>query len=74
MGNIIKIKDFEHRIIGTVETDDKGNKIAKDFYKRIVGRYDAKSNLTKDFYYRIVARGDAVASLIPSWDEQNRRK
>lgn len=74
MSNIVQIKDFKHRIIGTIETDNRGNKIAKDFYRRIVGRYDANANVTKDFYHRIVARGDAIASLIPSWEQQQSRK
>lgn len=68
--NKIYIKDFYHRIIGTIEEDSYGNKIARDFYKRIVGKYDKKSNLTRDFYGRIVGRGDMLTSLIPPMDKQ----
>ena len=58
-----KIKDRSGRIIGWIETDQFGNKVAKDFYGKIVGRYIKMNNLTKDFYGRIVAQGDATAGL-----------
>jgi hypothetical protein len=58
-----KIKDRNGKIIGWIETDHLGNKLAKDFYGKIVGRYVKMSNLTKDFYGRIVAQGDATAGL-----------
>lgn len=58
------IKDFYHRIIGYVQTDNQGNKKAFDFYRRLLGTYNKQQNVTKDFYNRIVARGDAVVSLI----------
>lgn len=58
------IRDFSGRIIGKIETDQKGDKIVRDFYGRIIGRYDSKNNVTKDFHGRIVARGDACSLLI----------
>lgn len=64
MRKIQTIRDFYNRIIGYIETDDKGNKIAKDFYRRVVGKYDAKQDVTRDFYNRIIAKGDLTASLI----------
>ena len=70
MKNKIYVKDFYHRIMGTIEEDDEGNKIARDFYKRIVGKYKKKSNLTYDFYNRIVGRGAILTSLIPPIDKQ----
>lgn len=66
----IYIKDFYHRIMGSIEEDSQGNKIARDFYQRIVGKYNKKSNLTYDFYNRIVGRGDLLTSLIPPIDKQ----
>ena len=59
-----KIKDKYGKIVGWIETDQIGNKIAKDFYGKIVGRYFKMSNLTKDFYGRIVAQGDATVGLL----------
>lgn len=64
MRKIQTIRDFYNRIIGYIETDDKGNKIAKDFYRRIVGKYDAKQDVTRDFYNRIIAKGDLTAALL----------
>lgn len=58
------IKDFGGTIAGYIETDEKGNKIVRDFYRVILGKYDKKNNVTRDFYGRIIARGDASASLI----------
>ena len=58
------IKDFYHRIIGYVQTDNQVNKKAFDFYRRLLGTYNKQQNVTKDFYNRIIARGDAVVSLI----------
>lgn len=62
--DIQTIRDFNGRIVGYIETDAQGNKVIRDFYKVILGRYDKKNNVTRDFYGRIVARGDASASLI----------
>jgi len=70
MSTTIKIKDFYGRIMGTIDEDNMGNKIARDFYRRVVGKYDKQSNVTRDFYGRVVARGDAVSSLIPPIDQQ----
>lgn len=66
MNNTQTIRDFNGRIIGYIETDDKGNKTVKDFYRKILGYYDVKQNVTKDFYKKIVARGDASAMLLYS--------
>lgn len=58
------IKDFYGKILGSIETDARGNKIAKDFYGKILGKYDALTNKTKDFYGKIIATGDVTQSLI----------
>ena len=58
------LKDFEGRIIGFIEEEDNGNKTAKDFYGRIVGRYYKDRNKTTDFYGRIVGKGDLTSALI----------
>lgn len=58
------IKDRSGKILGWIETDHLGNKVVKDFYGRIKGRYTKMSNLTKDFYGKIVAQGDATAGLL----------
>lgn len=70
MGEKMYIRGADLRIWGYIETDSEGNQIARDFYHRIVGRYDKKLDVTKDFYYRTVARGNVVSSLIPPIDQQ----
>ena len=47
MKTTIKIRDFYGRIMGTVESDEAGNKVARDFYRRIVGRYDVKTGFLR---------------------------
>lgn len=64
MKNKVFIRDFHNRIIGSIETDEEGNKIVRDFYNKILGRYFAKTNLTKDFYGRVIARGDHSSALL----------
>ena len=60
-----KIKNWRGKIIGFIDEDTKtGDKVARDFYGRIVGRYTKRLNLTKDFYGRQVARGDRLLMLI----------
>ena len=57
------IRDFGGRIIGRVESDNKGNKITRDFGGAILNRYDAKMNVTRDFGGKVIARGDVSSSL-----------
>ena len=58
------IRDFYGKILGSVETDNKGDKTVRDFYGRILGYYDKANNVTRDFYKKIVGRGDQAVSLI----------
>lgn len=58
------IRDFYGRILGYIETDDKGNQLVRDFYGKILGKYDKATNTTRDFYGKILARGNQAASLI----------
>lgn len=58
------IREFSGKIIGYIQIDDKGNKIVRDFYRRILGKYDKASNTTRDFYGRIVARGDQSSMML----------
>lgn len=60
-----RIKDWTGKVIGFIETDTvTGNKIARDFYGRIQGRYNKRLNITQDFYGRTVYKGDQVAMMI----------
>ena len=59
-----EIRDFYGKILGYIEEESNGNKTAKNFYRQILGTYNAKENVTKDFYGRIVSRGDTTQSLV----------
>lgn len=63
------IKDFYYRVLGYIETYDDGSKIARDFSRRILGRYDPKRDNTKDFYGRIIGRGDLTGMLFNRKDK-----
>jgi len=58
------VREFSGKIIAWIETDTKGNKTIRDFYGRILGKYDKASNTTRDFYGRIIAHGDQSGMLI----------
>lgn len=58
------VRDFYGRILGSVETDEKGNKTVRDFYGRILGKYDKSTNTTRDFYGRVLTNGDSATGLI----------
>ena len=56
-----KIQDWTGKIIGFIDKDSvTGNKVARDFYGRIVGRYNKRLDITQDFYGRQVAKGDRL--------------
>ena len=57
------VREFSGKIIGYIQTDSSGNKIIRDFYRRVLGRYDKATNTTRDFYNRIIARGDMSSML-----------
>lgn len=60
-----KIKDWHGRIIGFVDTDSvTGNKVVRDFYGKILGKYNKKLNITQDFYGRLVSKGDRTLILL----------
>lgn len=60
-----KIKDWTGKIIGFIDTDTvTGNKIIRDFYGKIQGKYNKRLNITQDFYGRTVAKGDQSAMML----------
>lgn len=65
------IRDFYGHRLGTIETDtNTGDKIVRDFYGKLRGRYIKRADVTKDFYGKIVARGDQTGMLLPTWENQ----
>lgn len=60
-----KLQDWTGKIIGFIETDTRtGNKVIRDFYGRIKGKYDKKLDVTRDFYGRQVAKGEQLMMLL----------
>ena len=60
-----KIKDWKGRIIGFIDTDTvTGDKVARDFYGKILGKYNKRLNITTDFYGKLVSKGDRAMMLI----------
>lgn len=58
------IKDWQGKILGFMETESNGNKVLRDFYGRILGKYDKSLNVTRDFYGRQVGKGDLLMTLL----------
>lgn len=58
------VKNFYGQIIGSIEIDSQGNKIARDFYGKILGRYRKETNKTTDFYGKILSKGDITSALV----------
>lgn len=58
------IKDWTGKILGFVETDGSGNKVLRDFYGRILGKYNKSRDITQDFYGRQVGKGDVLMTLL----------
>ena len=62
-----KIKDWKGRIIGFIDTDTvTGDKVARDFYGKILGKYNKRLYITTDFYGKLVSKGDRAMMLINS--------
>ena len=59
-----RITNFYGQCLGTIETQSNGDKVVKDFYGRILGRYEKSGNVTKDFYGKILYHGDMAAALL----------
>lgn len=58
------IKDWQGKILGFIETESNGNKVLRDFYGRILGKYDKSLDVTRDFYGRQVGKGDVLMTLL----------
>ena len=58
------IKDWQGKILGFMETESNGNKVLRDFYGRILGKYDKSLDVTRDFYGRQVGKGEMLMTLL----------
>ena len=62
--NRILIKAWDGKILGFIDTQPNGDKIVRDFYLRILGKYNKSLDATQDFYGHIIAKGDQSSMLI----------
>ena len=58
------IKDAYGYKLGRIEYLSNGDKIAKDMWGQITGKYIASRDVTTDFYGKIISHGDTVVSTI----------
>ena len=58
------IKAWNGKILGFIDEYPNGDKIVRDFYGKILGKYDKAFNVTRDVYGRIIAKGDQSSMLI----------
>ena len=59
------VRDFYGKILGYIEIDGTtGIHTIRNFYMKILGRYDPKDNKTRDFFGRVIGEGDLSGMLI----------
>ena len=58
------LKDNNFRIVGYIDTESNGVRVARDRNFRILGRYYPNENVTRDANFRIIARYDMLSALI----------
>lgn len=58
------IREFDGRIIGYMDYESNGNIVVRDFYGKILGKYDKSQDVTMDAGGRILFRGNMAGSLI----------
>lgn len=66
------IKDFYGRVIGKVYTLYNGDKEARTFTGKCVGKYKKSLDITTDFYGRKISNGDTVVSTLYMTDPDDR--
>lgn len=57
------IKEWNGKIIGSIETHPNGDKTVRDFYGKILGKYIKSLDVTRDFRGKMIARGDQSPML-----------
>lgn len=58
------IKDRNGKVLGYIDTDSNGNKVAKTRDGKVVGYYKEKFGTTTDASGKVISRSDTVVSLI----------
>ena len=58
------IKDRAGNVIGSIETDAKGDQVLRNAQNEVRGYYDATGDVTRDADKNIVAKGNKLRSMI----------
>lgn len=58
------IRNFSGQIIAYYEHQPNGDIVVRDFYGRILGKYDKQFDVTREFSGIIIAKGNAIGMLI----------
>ena len=66
------IKDFYGKTIGWIETLPNGDQQIRNFYMKILGRYDKAQDVTRNFYGNIIARGNQLSMLLAMDPDKNK--
>lgn len=57
------ICDFYGSVIGYLD-DDGREIVARDFYGKVLGKYNRSDNTTRDYYGKVLYKGNMAAALL----------
>lgn len=58
------VKDWAGKVLGWVETDNRGNQTVRNFGGRVLAYYRADRDVTTDWAGKVVSRGNTAISHI----------
>ncbi|WP_158934078.1 hypothetical protein [Burkholderia sp. S171] len=58
------VRNSQYTMIGVIDTEADGKRIARDAQFSRLGEYDPKTNITRDVNFSVVGTGNQLAALI----------
>lgn len=58
------LRDPLGQILGTIESDSKGNLKLKDYVGKLLGTYDKRTNTTRNYLGQLVGTGNLLTTLL----------
>ena len=58
------IREFSGSVVGYLDHESNGDITVRNFYGKVLGRYERSSDTTKDFYGKVLFRGNMAAALL----------
>ena len=58
------IREFSGSVVGYLDHESNGDITVRNFYGKVLGRYERSSDTTKDFYGRILYHGNMASALL----------